>query len=75
MMLAILVDGTTTPCCLDGEGIISLGNIDDVSIESMIASQRYRRFIQGMNDRKPTEMLCRACSYKRRFDAKPKEIV
>lgn len=75
MMLAILVDGTTTPCCLDGEGIIRLGNVDDVPIETMIASERYRRFIQGMNDRKPTEALCRACSYKRRFDAKPKEIL
>jgi radical SAM protein with 4Fe4S-binding SPASM domain len=75
MMLAVLVDGTTTPCCLDGEGIINLGNIDETSIEAMIDSNRYRRFIQGMNDRKPSEALCRACSYKLRFETKPKENV
>jgi radical SAM protein with 4Fe4S-binding SPASM domain len=70
MMLAILADGTVTPCCLDGEGIIALGNLETSSLENIIASSRYRAFLQGMNDRKPTEALCRSCSYKQRFNPK-----
>jgi radical SAM protein with 4Fe4S-binding SPASM domain len=67
MMLAVLADGTVTPCCLDGEGIIGLGNIEHTALSEIIASQRYRAFLQGMNDRKPSEALCRSCSFKQRF--------
>lgn len=70
MMLAILADGTITPCCLDGEGIIALGNINHCDIDEILASQRYTAFKQGLNDRKPSEALCRCCSYKLRFDPK-----
>lgn len=28
--VAILVDGTVVPCCLDGEGVINLGNINEI---------------------------------------------
>jgi radical SAM protein with 4Fe4S-binding SPASM domain len=73
MMLAILADGTVTPCCLDGEGIIALGNLNTASLDEIIASPRYRAFLQGMNDRKPSEALCRSCSFKQRFE--PKENV
>lgn len=68
MMLAVLADGTITPCCLDGSGVIALGNINTVSINDMLATERYQAFMQGMNDRKPSEALCRSCSYKLRFD-------
>jgi radical SAM protein with 4Fe4S-binding SPASM domain len=70
MMLAVLADGTITPCCLDGEGVIALGNIDTEDLDEILTSQRYLAFKQGMNDRKPSEALCRCCSYKQRFDAK-----
>jgi radical SAM protein with 4Fe4S-binding SPASM domain len=68
MMLAVLADGTITPCCLDGSGVIALGNIDHININDMLETQRYKDFLQGMNDRKPSEALCRSCSYKLRFD-------
>ena len=73
MMLAILADGTVTPCCLDGDGIMALGNLNTASLEAMIASQRYLAFRKGMSDRKPSEALCRSCSFKQRF--KPKEAL
>ena len=34
--LAILVDGTITPCCLDNNGIINLGNIFDCNIKDVL---------------------------------------
>ena len=70
MMLAILADGTVTPCCLDGEGHIDLGNINENDLESILTSQRYVDFIDGMRRRKPSESLCRSCSYKNRFEKK-----
>lgn len=73
MMLAILVDGTVTPCCLDGEGIIALGNLNTSSLDKIVASDRYGAFRKGMRDRKPSEALCRSCSFKQRFE--PKETL
>jgi len=70
MMLAVLADGTVTPCCLDGEGAIALGNLNTSAMEDILASPRYKAFLQGMNDRKPTEALCRSCSFKQRFNPK-----
>lgn len=67
-MLAILADGTITPCCLDGAGVIALGNLDTSDIASILATKRYQDFRQGMNDRQPAEALCRSCTFKLRFD-------
>ena len=39
-LLAILSDGTVTPCCLDAEGILKLGNIHQDHFESMLKSVR-----------------------------------
>jgi len=65
--LAILCDGTVVPCCLDGEGIINLGNIFSESLETIISSTRSQNIINGFNSRKSTEDLCNHCSYKSRF--------
>jgi len=35
---AVLVDGTVVPCCLDGKGIMNLGNIKESSFEDIIDS-------------------------------------
>lgn len=70
MMLAVLADGTVTPCCLDGEGVMAMGNLNTSQMKDILASPRYHAFLQGMNDRKPSEALCRSCSYKQRFDPK-----
>ncbi len=62
--LAILVDGTIVPCCLDGDGIIKLGNIYQNTLEEVMRSSRYQTIKQGFQNRQVSEELCKRCSFK-----------
>ncbi len=62
--LAILVDGTIVPCCLDSNGIIILGNIYEQSLEEIINSSRFQKIKEGFENRKMVEDLCKHCSFK-----------
>lgn len=64
--LAILVDGTVVPCCLDSNGIINLGNIFNESIEEIQKKERYKKLKKSFQDRKPCETLCKSCTFKER---------
>ena len=66
--LAILVDGTIVPCCLDNNGDINLGNIFDNSIEEILNSERYKDLTNGFNNNKLVEELCKKCGYRNRFN-------
>ena len=63
----ILCDGTVVPCCLDSEGVISLGNIFRQDIKEILASPRAAAMVEGFSCRKATEDLCRRCGYAQRF--------
>lgn len=65
--LGILADGTVVPCCLDSEGTINLGNIFESTLEEIITSKRAADLYNGFSNRKPTEELCRKCTYATRF--------
>lgn len=62
--LAILVDGTVVPCCLDSDGIINLGNIYKQSLGEIINSDRYQKMKTNFSNRKACEELCKHCSFK-----------
>lgn len=62
--IAILVDGTVVPCCLDSNGIIELGNIFNDSLEIIQTRKRYQKLKQSFRDRKPSEELCKSCAFK-----------
>lgn len=64
--IAILVDGTVVPCCLDSNGIINLGNIYNESLDTIINSDRYQKLKKSFQDRHPSEDLCKSCTYKER---------
>ncbi len=64
---AVLCDGTVVPCCLDGEGVIALGNLLEESFEEILASPRAVALVEGFSRRQATEELCRRCGYARRF--------
>ena len=64
---AILCDGTVIPCCLDSEGNIALGNVFSSSLKEILSSDRARALVNGFNNKKATEELCRRCGYARRF--------
>lgn len=65
---AILVDGTVVPCCLDGEGVINLGNINNQNFAEIIESERATNIIDGFSKRRAVEELCRKCGYRKKFD-------
>lgn len=65
---AILVDGTVVPCCLDGEGIMALGNVFQTPFAAIIDSDKAKQITTGFQQRKLVAALCRHCDYRRRFD-------
>ena len=65
--IAILVDGTVVPCCLDNDGIIDLGNIFESSLNEILESKRYKDIVNGFNNNKLVEELCQKCGYRNRF--------
>jgi len=66
--VAILVDGTVIPCCLDGEGVINLGNIHKTTFSNIIQSQRAVDIFDGFSRREAVEELCRKCGYRKKFN-------
>lgn len=65
--IAILCDGTVVPCCLDGNGLLALGNIFEQPLEDILAAPRSRRILEGFQAHTVTEELCRRCGYRTRF--------
>mgnify|MGYP003429246697 FL=1 len=64
---AILVDGTVVPCCLDGEGVINLGNVNEQSFSDIVESDRANNLVDGFSRREAVEELCRKCGYRQKF--------
>lgn len=67
-MLAILVNGDVSICCLDSDGKINIGNIFETDIKKILASQHYKDIISAFNQNKCIESLCQQCTYRDRFN-------
>lgn len=66
--MAILVDGTAVPCCLDDNGIINLGNINEVEdLGDILVREKTQNIIKGFKKRVCSEELCKHCQFKSRF--------
>lgn len=65
--IGILCDGTVVPCCLDGEGVINLGNLHRQEMEEILNSPRTQAMVCGFAQNRRTEALCRHCGYSERF--------
>ena len=63
----ILSDGTVVPCCLDSDGVISLGNIFEGDIDAILSSDRAVAMVDGFKCGKASEDLCKRCGYAQRF--------
>ncbi|MBB3114561.1 radical SAM protein with 4Fe4S-binding SPASM domain [Paenibacillus phyllosphaerae] len=66
---AILENGTVVPCCLDGEGVINLGNVNETSFADIVGGERATNLVEGFSRREAVEELCRRCGYRQRFGA------
>ena len=65
--IAILADGTVVPCCLDGGGIIRLGNLFEQDFHQIIHGERARNLYARFSNRQAAEELCKRCGYRTRF--------
>lgn len=65
--MAILVDGSVSACCLDGDGVMNFGNIYHEPLATILTSPRVEALIKGFEQRKCSEELCRKCTFKTRF--------
>jgi len=68
IMLAILSNGEITPCCLDMDGLLSIGNIFEESLKDCLDKPRFINIINGFKKRKCIEPLCQKCTYRIRFN-------
>ena len=59
----ILSDGSVVPCCLDSDGVITLGNVFTEELTDILASPRAKAMAEGFRNRTATEELCRHCGY------------
>jgi MoaA/NifB/PqqE/SkfB family radical SAM enzyme len=63
----ILCDGSVIPCCLDREGVITLGNAFNTPIRDILSSDRAEKILRGFDQRCAVEELCKRCGYATRF--------
>lgn len=66
--IGILSDGTIVPCCLDGNGDISLGNIFSDSLDDVINSSKFVALKEGFKNNKSMHNLCKNCNFRNRFN-------
>jgi radical SAM protein with 4Fe4S-binding SPASM domain len=66
--IAILSDGTVVPCCLDTEGIINLGNIQENDLQQIFMSERAQKIYHGFSNKSLVEPLCQNCQFIDKFN-------
>lgn len=70
--VAILVDGTVVPCCLDNNGDIPLGNIFEETLEEILEKPKSREIKKNFENSIITCELCKTCGFLKRLENKRK---
>ena len=70
--IAILVDGTVVPCCLDNNGDIPLGNILEESMEEILEKPKTIKIKKNFENGIITCELCKRCGFLQRLENKRK---
>ncbi len=65
--IAILASGKVVPCCLDCDGVIALGDLQQHSLKEILSTDRTLDIVKGFRENRAVEKLCQHCSYKNRF--------
>lgn len=68
--IAILVDGTVVPCCLDNDGDIPLGNIFFEELEDILNKDKAVTMKNNFSNKIITCELCRTCGFLKRLEEK-----
>lgn len=61
--VAILVDGTVVPCCLDANAQMPLGNIFDNDFDKIIHSEKAHQILSGFQKKTIVEKICTDCGF------------
>lgn len=64
--LGILSDGTVIPCCMDYDGVISLGNIFYDDLDLILQSKRVQDIKDGFINGILLEDICKRCDFARK---------
>lgn len=64
----ILSSGTVVPCCLDKDGIVNLGNINNSQLKDILNTNRVKEIQKGFKENRLLEEFCQKCEYRTRFD-------
>ncbi len=70
--VAILVDGTVVPCCLDNNGDIPLGNIFEETMEEILEKPKSVTIKKNFENSIITCKLCKTCGFLKRLENKRK---
>ena len=65
---AILCGGEVVPCCLDAEGSILLGNINQTPLERILQSPAATVIQEAFRQNRVWHPFCQNCSFRKRFD-------
>ena len=71
--IAILSNGVVTPCCLDSDGNINLGNIFNSNLEDILNNDKFIKIKEGFQNNIIVNPLCMKCNYRLRFNKEKKE--
>lgn len=71
--IAILVDGTVVPCCLDNNGDIPLGNILEEAMENILNKPQSVTIKKNFENGILTCPLCKTCGFLKRLENKRKK--
>ena len=70
--IAILVDGTVVPCCLDNNGDISIGNIFKETLDDILEKEKAIVIKKNFENGIITCRLCKTCGFLKRLEDKRK---
>lgn len=65
--IAVLSNGDVTLCCLDSKGYNKIGSLKENTLEEILNSDIYKKYLDDLNHSKYTFDLCKKCSYRLRF--------
>lgn len=68
--IAILVDGTVVPCCLDNNGDIPLGNILEEELEEILQKPKSANIKKNFENGIITCDFCKTCGFLKRLENK-----
>ena len=59
--IAVLCDGSVVPCCLDADGVMTLGNLKDENLDVILNGEKARLICNGFLNNTLVHPMCRTC--------------